>query len=375
MNINIVTVRTKGDIKKFIKLPYTIYKDCKNWVPPLNKDIFNSINPFKLPDSEKFEREVFLALLDGKAVGRLYAGIDKNVNKIKREAMGHFSLFECINDTNVSSALFQAAFTWFKERGIQRIRGPVSATGADGDEYKGLLIDSFDSSPTIMNSYNHDYYRELIENSGFVKDYDLFAYSLDTSNLFSNKPEKTIEYAKKRYNFRVDSLNLKDMDSEVMALKHVLDLAVPAEWPDLVAPTLEDVKELAGKLLPVADPDLIAIARSGDEAIGFGIALPDYNQVLIHLKGRITPLAALKYFWYKRRINHVRFLIMFVVPKFRMKGVSYAIYYNVFSNGVKKGYITGEGSTIGEDNIQMRNDIESFGGIKDKTYRVFRIEL
>lgn len=375
MSLKIVTVRTNGDIKKFIKLPYTIYKDCKNWVPPLNKDILNSINPFKLPDSEKFEREVFLALLDGKPVGRLYAGIDKNINKIKKEAMGHFSFFECINDTNVSNALFHAAFAWFKERGIQCIRGPVSATGADGDEYKGLLIDSFDSSPTIMNSYNHDYYRRLIEASGFVKDYDLFAYSLDTNNIFSNNPEKTIEYAKKRYNFRVDSLNLKDLDSEVMALKHVLDLAVPSEWPDLVAPTLEEVKELAGKLVPVADPDLIAIARSGDEAIGFGIALPDYNQVLIHLKGRITPLAALKYLWYKRRISHVRFLIMFVIPEFRMKGVSYAIYHNVFSNGVKKGYITGEGSTIGEDNLQMRNDIESFGGIKNKTYRVFKIEL
>ncbi len=375
MNVQVVTVRTKADMKEFIKLSYKIYKDCKDWVPPLNRDILGTISPFKLPDTEKFEREVFLAFSDGKPVGRIYTGIDKNLNRIKNEAMGHFSFFECINNAEVSKALFEAAFTWFKERGIKCIRGPVSATGADGDEYKGLLIDSFNSPPTIMNSYNHDYYRGLIENSGFVKDYDLFAYSLDTNNIFSDKPQKTIEYAKKRYDFRVDSLNLKNMDSEVLALKHVLDLAVPADWPDLVAPTTEDVRELAEKLIPVADPDLIAIARSGDEAIGFGIALPDYNQVLIHLKGRITPLAALKYLWYKSRIKHVRFLIMFVIPEFRMKGVSYAIYYNVFNNAIKKGYMTGEGSTIGEDNIQMRNDIESFGGVKNKTYRVFKIEF
>jgi GNAT superfamily N-acetyltransferase len=143
----------------------------------------------------------------------------------------------------------------------------------------------------------------------------------------------------------------------------------------MVAPTIEDVNELAKKLRPVVDPDLVIIARSGSEAVGFGIALPDYNQILVHINGRITPLAALKYLWYKKRINRVRFFIMFVVPEFRKKGVSYAIYYQTFLNGIKKGFIYGEGSTIGENNTRMRNDIESLGGEKYKTYRIFKKEI
>jgi GNAT superfamily N-acetyltransferase len=375
MDIEIKTVRSKADVKKFVKLPYKIYKGCKNWVPPLEKDIADTIDPAKTPDAGRFEREVLLAICNGETVGRIYLGIDKNLNNTKNESLGHFSLFECVDDIDIAKTLFEAAMQWFKEKGIKCVRGPVSPTGADSDECKGLLMDSFDTPPTIMNSYNPDYYEKLIEACGFVKDYDLFAYKLDAESLFSKNPEKTIEYAKKRYNFRVDTLKVDDIEEEIKALKHVMDLAVPENWPDLVAPSMDDFREMAKKLLPAADPDIIAIARSGDEAVGFGIALPDYNQILIHLKGRITPLAALKYLWYKRRISLARFFVMFVTPEFRKKGVSYAIYYNVFSNGVRKGYKTGDGSTIGEDNLQMRNDIESFGGIKNKTYRVFKKEL
>jgi hypothetical protein len=162
------------------------------------------------------------------------------------------------------------------------------------------------------------------------------------------------------------------LDREINDIKHVLDLAVPDEWPDLMPPSLEEVQEMAKKLLTYADPDLVAIARSGDEAIGFGLALPDYNQVLIHLNGRLTPLAMLKYLWYKRRITSARFFVMFVVPAFRSKGASYAIYYTVFKNGTEKGYTHGEGSTIGETNLRMRADIEGFGGKKYKTYRIFK---
>jgi hypothetical protein len=111
--------------------------------------------------------------------------------------------------------------------------------------------------------------------------------------------------------------------------------------------------------------------RAGDEPVGFGLAIPDYNQVLIHLNGRITPLGALKYFWYKRRITCARIFVMFVVPAFRQRGVAHAIYYRIFERGTAKGYRHGEASTIGETNRQMRADIEKMGGVRYKTYRVY----
>ncbi len=372
MNIDIITVKTKADLMKFIKLPWKIYKGNKCWVPPMINEMLETLDLEKGRADTKITKEMFLAFLDGKPAARIFMGIDSNLNDKKNIKLGYFSLFECIDNQVLADALFKKALTWFREKGIESIIGPVSPTGTDGDEYKGLLINCFDRPPVIMNSYNPPYYQKLLEAYGFEKDYDVFAYYLDKDLSFKKDPSKAIEYAQKKYNFRIDLLNMKDIENEIKAIKHVLDLAIPDEWPDLVAPSLEEVREMAKKLIPYADPDFIAIARSGDEAIGFNLALPDLNQVLIHMNGRITPLSALKYLWYKRKIKSARAFVMFVVPAFRSKGVSYGIYHTTFQNSMKKGYIWGEASTIGETNTRMRSDIESFGAKHYKTYRILK---
>ncbi len=369
MNVNVVTVSTEKQLNQFIKFPWTIYKGNKNWVPPLISDMKKKLKA-KLDGSA-----LFLALDGKKAVGRLLVSYDEKLNIKKNEKTGYFSLFECINDFTVAKALFDKGMAWLREQGINFVRGPFPIGGSDGDEYKGLLVNCFDEPPYIMNSYNPEYYQDLITKYGFRKDYDLFAYHLDKDKIFNEKTGKIIEYAKKKYNFEVYSMDFKKMDQEIRDLKEVLDLAVPDEWPDLVAPTLEEVQEMAKYLRKFADPDLIIIARSGNRPIGFGIALPNYNQVLSKINGRLTPIAIMKYLYYRRKIDSVRFFTMFVIPEFRSKGVSYAIYYQTFLNGTRKGYYIGEGSSIGEENLRMRNDIESFGGVHTKTYRIFCMEL
>lgn len=375
MKLSVIPVRSRKDLMRFIKLPWKIYKGNPCWVPPLIKDMREMLDPGKESGVAKGEQELFLALVDGEPAGRIFIAIDPVLNQKKEMSMGYFSLFECIQNQDVANLLFDSAFSWFREQGIGKVIGPVSPTGTDGDEYKGLLLDCFDQPPVLMNSYNPPYYRQLIENYGFRKDYDVFAYYLDKDKIFQKNPSRVIEYAKKKYNFRVDSLNFKNLEREIKDIKHVMDLAIPDEWPDLVPPSLEEVREIAKKLLTYADPDLVVMARSGDEAIGFGIALPDFNQVLIHMNGRMNPLSIIKYLWYKRKVTQARFFVMFVIPAFRSKGVSYAIYYTVFKNAADKGIYYGEGSTIGETNQRMRADIEGFGGQKYKTYRIFVKEV
>lgn len=372
MNLAAVRVETKADLNRFIRMPWSIYKGNPNWVPPLIKDMKETLDISGSSGIGKIDHALFLLLLDGKPAGRIFTGIDSNLNSKKNMKMGFFSLFECIDSAEAARFLFDAAFAWFREKGVDKVIGPVSPTGTDGDEYKGLLVNCFDRPPAIMNSYNPEYYVRLIEEYGFEKDYDIFAYYMDKDIIFKKDPGRAIEYAQKKYGFKVDTINMKDIEGEIKAIKHVLDLAIPDEWPDLVAPSLEDVREMAKKLLTYADPDLIVIARSEEEPIGFALALPDYNQVMIRLNGRLTPLAALKYLWYKRKINSARVFVMFVIPAYRSKGASYAIYYRVFKNGVDKGYTWGEGSTIGETNHRMRADIEGFGAQHYKTYRIFK---
>ncbi len=375
MKLEIKTVVTKLEMKQFLKLPWKIYKGDKCWVPPLLNDLKDALDPVKNSTLQKIEHELFLVLMDGEPVGRIYAGIDTNLNQKKHMNMAFFSLFECIYDYDVAKLLFDTAFNWSKQNGADFVSGPVAITGADGDENKGLLVNCFDKPPVIMNSYNPAYYMDFIEKYGFVKDYDVYAYYLDKESMFKKDPSKVIEYAQKRYGFRVDPLNLNDLENEIKALKYVMDISMPEEWPDLVPPTLEEVREIAKKIVTLADPALLPIARHGDEPIGFAIALPDYNQVLIHLNGRITPLSALKFLWYKRKIKSARMFAMFVVPQFRSKGVSFAIYHTAFKNGINKGYTWGEGSTIGETNLRMRADIEGTGATHYKTYRIYRKDL
>jgi hypothetical protein len=375
MKLEIGKVVSKAEMKQFLELPWKIYKGDRCWVPPMINDLRTSLDTLRNPTLQKIEHEMFLVLADGKPVGRIYAGMDANLNRKKNMNMAFFSLFECMNDYGAAKLLFDTAFDWARQNGADFVCGPTAITGTDGDENKGLLINCFDRPPVLMNSYNPSYYAELMDKYGFVKDYDVFAYYLSPDNMFRKDPTKVIEYAQKRYGFSVEPINTRDMQNEIKALKHVMDKAMPEEWPDLVPPTLEEVGEMAARLIGMADPDLVPIARSGDEAIGFGIALPDYNQVLLHLNGRITPLSALKYMWYKRRIKAARMFAMFVIPEFRNKGVSYAMYHFTFSNGLTKGYTWGEGSTIGETNLRMRADIEGTGAIHYKTYRIYRKEL
>ena len=157
--------------------------------PPLINDIKASLDPVKNPVLNKIIYEMFLAFKDGKPVGRIYAGIDTNLNKKKNMSMAFFSMFECVNEYETAESLLNAAADWARMNGADFITGPCSVTVTDGDENKGLLVDCFDRPPVLMNSYNPPYYKDFIEKFGFTKDYDVFAYHLDRNTMF----EKTLQ--------------------------------------------------------------------------------------------------------------------------------------------------------------------------------------
>jgi GNAT superfamily N-acetyltransferase len=370
MAIEIRAVRSRAELRDFTRLPWRIYRTDRDWVPPLISDIENTVHVSTL-GQPRATHEVWIARRGPTTVGRIYAAVDVALNAQTGQQAGHLSLFECENEPDVAGALFDHALGWLKDRAVATVRGPVCPAGPAIDEHKGALIDGFAGRPLVLTSYNPPYYSCLFDQAGFEKDADLFAYHMDGTRLFAKDPGPAVQYAERRYGFRTEAMNLGDVEAEVRAIKQVLDVAIPAEWIDMVPPSIEEVRQMAARLVPLVDPDLTAVVRAGDQAVGFGIAIPDYNQVLVHLNGRITPLGALKYLWYKRRMTRVRFFIMFVAPEFRRKGVAHAIYYRVFSRGTAKGYMQGEASTIGETNRQMRSDLERMGAERSRTYRVY----
>ncbi|QCX33707.1 GNAT family N-acetyltransferase [Caloramator sp. E03] len=371
--LKIIEIKNKKGFKKFIDLPYDIYKYDKNWIPPLRYDLMNKLVGKNNPLFSSGDHSFFMVYNDNKPLGRICVGINDDLNKKKGINEGYISLFECINDKDVAFLLFDTAVKWLKDRGMNSMRGPVSPT--NGDDYKGLLVKGFDGPPVLMNSYNPEYYVKLFEYYGFQKFYDLYAYYYDLSNADFKKYGKVVEFAMKRYNYHIDKIDLKRFDREITDIKKILDISMPMEWEDLTVPSLEDIKAEVKNLKRMVDPDIIVIARSMDTPIGFAVALPDYNQVLKHLGGRLFPFGLFKLLWYKRKINSGRLFIMFVIPEYRKKGVSSAMLYKIFEEGLKKGYIYGEGSTIGETNLAMRRDVEGFGGKHYRTYRIYKKQI
>lgn len=371
--IDIVEIKDRQGLKKFIDFAWDIYKGDSCWVPPLKSDMMDTLTGKNNPLFKNGPHTFFMVYRYGKPAGRILTGINENLNKKKNRNEGYISLFECVDDEEISCALFDAALSWLKARRVTCVKGPVSPT--NGDDYRGLLVEGFDGPPVLMNSYNPPYYVSLFEKSGFKKHLDLYAYYYDLSIIDLDRYARPVEYAMKRYDFRVEPIKLKYIEREMLDIKQVLDAAMPEEWEDLTPPSIEEIKAEARKLRHLADPNLIYIARNGCRPIGFSVALPDYNQVLRHLNGRIFPWGFLKFLWLKRKISGGRLFVLFVIPEYRKKAVSSAILFKTLQAAKARGYIYGEGSTIGETNTSMKRDAEGMGGKHYRTYRIFYKDL
>lgn len=371
MAVTVFEVKESRALKEFIDFPWEIYRNNPAWVPPLRQEMKRIINPQTNSFLQSGPFRLFLAVKDGVVAGRIMAQIDQKTNAVKDRKAGNISLFESIPDYRVATALFNSAVAFHREHNMTSLLGPVSPT--NGDDYRGLLLNDFNRPPVLMNSYNPPYYPEFFERYGFRKQLDLYAYYFD---VHVPRTPKAVEYARRRYGYTIDPINLARLEKELIDIKRVLDEAMPEEWPNLIPPDLDALKKMAKNLRPLVDPNLVFIARHKGRPIGFNLTLPDYNQVLIHLRsGRLFPTGWLKFLYWKRKIDGLRFFVLFVVPEFRKKGVSAAIFLETFAAVQRHGYRWLEGSTIGEINREMRNDVERAGGKHYRTYRIYEKEL
>ncbi|NLM37774.1 MAG: N-acetyltransferase [Firmicutes bacterium] len=372
--LQIKEVQDVNGLKKFIALPWTIYKNDPNWVPPLRGQQFRTLQGKNNPFLANGEHTFFLAQ-DGeeRVLGRILVGINQKLNREKKKAEGYLSLFEAVNDREVAFALFDAASQWLRARGLTSIVGPVSPT--NGDDNRGILIQGFDGPPVLMNSYNPPYYEDFFEAYGFRKDMDLFAFYLDVASLDTERFDRVVSYAMRKYKFQIERFDRTKLEREIRDIKQILDLAMPASWEHLTPPSLEEIRSEFQTLVQFMDADLVYIARAGTEPIGFVVGLPDFNQVLKRLNGRLFPFGWVKYLWYKRRITGARIFIQFVVPRFRNKAVNSAIYHRLMVAARRKGYIYGEGSAIAEMNKESIRSVEGAGGRLYRTYRIYRKEI
>lgn len=366
-------VQNRQERRCFVELPWSLYKNDPNWIPPLLSDMHNTLNPQKNALLRLGPSAFFIALLNDLPVGRIGAGMDLRLNKAKNQETGYITLFECIENYQVAAALFDQATEWLRKEGATLVTGPQSPS--NGDDYRGLLIDGFHTPPVLLNSYNPPYYLTFMENYGFKKQFDRYAYYYDISNGPLDRLTRGVALAQERYGFSVRQADLKNVAGEITVIKRVVEEAMP-DWPDMIPPSDEEYEAEADKLKQLAIADLVLFVENREgECLGFAITLPDYNQVLRHLNGRLFPIGFLKFLWYKRKMTGVRLFALFVTVQGRRRGVSAALYYYTMLNAHRLGFTHGEGSTIHEFNTRMNLDAQKAGGKLYKTYRIFQMEL
>ncbi len=366
-------VQNRQDRRSFIDLPWYLYKDDPQWIPPLIIDMDNTLNPNKNALLRLGPSAFFLAIRNNQVVGRIGTGMDLRLNKEKNKELGYITLFESVDDYQVAHTLLAKATKWLREQQAEIVTGPQSPS--NGDDYRGLLIEGFDSPPVLLNSYNPPYYADFLERFGFKKQFDRYAYYYDLSDGPSDRLSRGVALAQKRYRFSVRKIDMKNLDQERIVIKNVIDQSMP-DWPDMIPPSEDELIAEVEKLKQIAVPELVLFIESQEgECLGFSVALPDYNQVLKYLNGRLLPFGFLKYLWYKKKITGIRLFALFVTPHGRRRGVSAALYYYTMINARRLGFTHGEGSTIHEFNARMNIDAQKAGGKLYKTYRVYHMEL
>jgi len=369
--LHIEEVRNRQDLMTFIRFPWRIYQGDRYWVPPLIKDQLQKFSP-NHPFHSHSEMTLLLAYRGEEVAGRIAGIIDHSFIEFHQEKTGFFGFFESIQDPQVAGLLLSRVKDWLRGHGMEKMIGPMNPS--TNDEC-GLLIEGFDSSPRLMMPYNPSYFPSLLEGFGLTKAMDLYAYWLDRSFFLFDRLDRITERLKKREpQLWVRPLNLRDFDHELKIIKEIYNQAWSKNW-GFVPFTEAEIDDLAKNLKPLVVPDLVLFAYWQDEPVGFSVSLPDYNEVLKRLNGKLGPLGFVKFLYFSRKIDTVRVMLLGVKHAFQKRGVEGLLYYETFKRGTNKGYFRGECSWILEDNLLMQRGIEAMGGKRYKTYRVYEMPI
>lgn len=369
--VHVEEVKNKKDLISFIQLPWAIYRGDRYWVPPLIKDQLYKLSPDH-PFHSHAEMALFLAYREDRVVGRIAGIIDHHYIEFHQEKVGFFGFFESMEELEIAESLFSNVKEWLKKKGMQKALGPMNPS--TNDEC-GLLIEGWQSSPCLMMPYNPPYYCSFIENLGWKKAMDLYAYLVEKSTLVDKRLLRIKELVKKREpNLWIRPIRLNEMEEELKIIKEIYNQAWSRNW-GFVPMTEEEIDDLAKILIPLVIPDLVLFVYLKEEPIGFSVALPDYNQVLKHLNGKIGLIGGMKYLYYRRKIKTIRMMLLGIKQGFQKKGAEGLLYAETVKNGLQKGFESAECSWILENNHLMQHGIESLGGRRYKTYRIYESPL
>lgn len=356
----ILKVSNKKQLNNFIYFIKELYQSSDKYAYPIFFSVKKELSKIVL------DKKTYTAILcekNGKIAGRLLYTV--SFSKHKKENIGYFSYFDCINDNEVACELFSYMENDLKGK-VNFIEGTYSPF--DPDTRRGILVKGFDEDHTFMTSYNYEYYESLLTFLGYEKAYDTYTVKIPLEKSNIEKVCSLGEKMEQALDVNIDSLNLKNLDKDIADIHNILVVAT-TELNYQQAPSLEVISSFARSVKLFLNPELVKIARDrkSGKALGFCLVLPDYNQILRLTKGKIKPLVFLTK---KNKINSVRGILQYVIPEYQKKGLIALIYYKLYKTFEKFGISKFEGGTILEKNSDSWGALVKFGGEISKIYRI-----
>ena len=375
--IEIRKVNSRRELKQFVQLYYDLYRHCPQAVPYLYFDEMATLRHDKNPSFECCEADYFLALQDGKVVGRVAAIINRRANERWQRRQVRFGWFDFIDDINVSKALLQAVEQWGRERGMTEMAGPLGFIDTDRE---GMLVEGFDELSTMYVNYNYPYYPQHIEQmGGFSKDNDYLEYLVTVPEVVPEKFAKVSEMIRRRYNLRVHKFTRQELLSGGYGRK-VFDL-LNQTYKNLYGfsqLSQTQIDKLVDDYIKIADLNLVTAIMDGDEMVGFGITFPSFSRALQKTRdGRLWPfgwwqmLKILK--WHKT--DTVDLLLIGVLPEYRTKGANALIFDDLIRQFQRYGFKQAEAMPQMERNEAVRSQWQYLESRQHRRHRCFCKQL
>lgn len=365
--------REGAGLRRFLRVPYGIYRGDPHWVAPLLSDrrkVLGPANPF----FAHARLALWVATRDGRDVGSVAGVVDEHHNARHGGTTAFFGFFESVNDPAVSRLLLDAVRAWARDLGMTDLVGPMNPSI---NEECGLLVEGFDAPPVIMTAYNPAYYPSLLAQAGLRRSKEMVAYSVTLDDSRLARLERLGARAAAARGFTIRPIDKRALARDLARIQDVFNSAWGDNWGH-VPMTPAEVDFMARRLLPLIDEKLVLLAEVGDETVAFLLAVPDFNEALGHLRGRLLsprlPLA-LPYLAGLRRPRTTRVIAMGVRREYRQRGIDAALLAPGLRAMLEGGYERCDLSWILEENVLTRRLGEMFGGTVYKRYALFEGDL
>lgn len=367
--IRVIQIEAARDKKRFLRLPWLLYENDPFWVPPLQGEQKSLVNYTKCPFYDHNECQTFLAVKGSEPVGRIAAILNHGHVKRYKEKIGFFGFFESIDDTEVSHALFDAAFDWLNQKGMTIIRGPVNPSL---NHTLGLLIDGFDTTPFFMMTYNPPYYEKLLDEYGFRKSQDLYSF-WGKIEMLPKIRERLVPMAQviaEKTGAVVRPLDQRNFARDVELFLNIYNRSLTNTW-GFVPMSEAELKAMTNGLKYLIVPELAMGVEIDGELVGATFGLPDYNPRIKEIDGRLFPFGFLKLLRNKDQIKRIRVLSTNVLPEYQMHGLALLLLEGLVPKAIEAGIKEAEFSWVLESNRFSRGSLEKGGAIRNKTFRIY----